>query len=116
MLTFYDVDKPIGMLCDASSYGIGAVIFHETADGEERPIAFASRTLTPAEKKYAQCEREALALIFGLKKFHRYLFGRTFTIYTDHQPLLGILGQERPAPTLAAARMQRWAMVLAAYK
>lgn len=116
VLTFYDVDKPIGMLCDASSYGVGAVIFHETADGEERPIAFASRTLTPAEKKYAQCEREALALIFGLKKFHRYLFGREFTIYTDHQPLLGILGQERPVPTLAAARMQRWAMVLAAYK
>ncbi|XP_040355390.1 uncharacterized protein K02A2.6-like [Ixodes scapularis] len=116
VLTFYDVDKPIALLCDASSYGIGAVIFHVTPEGEERPVAFASRTLTSAEKNYAQCEREALALMFGLKKFHRYLYGREFTLYTDHQPLLGILGHDKPVPTLAAARMQRWAMILAAYR
>lgn len=116
VLTFYDVAKPMAMTCDASSYGLGAVIFHETAEGHERPVAFASRTLTAAEKNYAQCEREALALMFGLRKFHRYLYGREFTLYTDHQPLLGILGHDKPVPALAAARMQRWAITLAAYQ
>lgn len=67
MLTFYDVPKPLAVLCDASSYGLGAVIFYVALDGEERPVAFASRTLTSAENNYAQCEREALALISGLK-------------------------------------------------
>lgn len=56
------------MLSDTSAYGLGAVIFHKMADGEERHVAFASRTFTAAEKKYVQCEREVLALIFGLKK------------------------------------------------
>lgn len=85
-------------------------------DGSERPIAFASRTLNAAERNYAQGEKEALAIIFGLSRFHRYLYGRKFTLYTDHQPLLGILASDKPIPSLAAARIQRWAITLAAYQ
>jgi hypothetical protein len=85
-------------------------------NGEERPIAFASRTLHQNEQNYAQLEKEALAIIFGVTKFHQYLYGRKFNLITDHQPLLKILGPYEGVPTLAAARLQRWALILSAYQ
>ena len=84
-------------------------------DGTKRPIAFASRTLSPAEHNYIQVEKEALSLIFCIHKFHQYLYGRTFTIITDHKPWTTILSPEQGIPTLSAARMQRWALLLSAY-
>ena len=115
ILAHYDVTKPLKLACDASAYGIGAVISHIMPNGEERPIAFASRTLSSSEKNYAQIEREALSLIFGVRKFHKYLYGRKFTLITDHKPLTTILNPKSSIPTLAAARMQRWALILSAY-
>ena len=84
-------------------------------DGHERPVAYASRTLSATEKNYAQIEREALSIVYGVKKFHHFLYGQRFTLITDHRPLLAILGPRAPIPTLAAARMQRWALVLSAH-
>ena len=84
-------------------------------DGTEQPIVFTSRTLSSTERGYAHLEREALALINGVRQFHKYLIGRKFTLVTDHRPLLKILGPEQGIPTLAAARLQRWAIVLSAY-
>ena len=78
-------------------------------------MAFASRTLSPAECNYAQGEKEALSLIFGIHKFHQYLYGRTFTLVTDHKPLTTILGSKKGIPALSAAWMQRWALLLSAY-
>ena len=108
----YTPSLPIRIAGDASAYGVGAVISHVLPDGTERPVAFASRTLTSSENNYAQVEKEALSLIFGIKHFHYYLYGRPFTIVTDHTPLTTILG---PIPPLAAARLQRWAWILSAY-
>ena len=114
VLVHYDTDLPLKLACNASVYGVGAVISHVFPNGEERPIAYASRTLTNSEKNYAQIEKEALSLIFGVKKFHQFLYGRKFTLVTDHKPLITVLNPKKGLPTLAAARMQRWAMLLSA--
>ena len=116
VLTHYDPKLPLTLAGDASAYGIGAVISHIFPDGSEHPIAFASRTLSQSEQNYAQLEKEALSLIFGVKRFHQYLYGRNFTLITDHKPLLAILGPKKGIPSLAAAHMQRWAVFLSAYQ
>lgn len=115
-LTHFNPNLPLQLACDASPYGVGAVVSHIMPSGEERPIAFASRTLSKAESNYAQIEREALAIVFGVKKFHQFLFGRRFTLLTDHRPLTSIFGPHTGIPSLAASRMQRWALLLSAHQ
>ena len=83
-------------------------------DGTERPVAYTSRTLTSTERNYAQLEKEALSLIYGVQKFHQYLYGRQFVLVTDHKPLTTILGPKRGIPPLAAARLKCWACTLGA--
>ena len=107
ILTHINPNLPIALAADATAYGVGAVISHIFSDGSKHPIAFASRTLLSAEKNYAQLEKEALALIFGVKKFHRYIYRRNFTLITDHKPLVTIMGPKKGIPSLAAARLQR---------
>ena len=80
------------------------------------PIAYASKTLNLAERNYAQVEKEGLAVIFGIKKFHQYCYGRPFTIMSDHKPLDGLLGENKPIFETSIARMQRWAVMLLAYR
>ena len=116
VLVHYDPNLPLRLACDASAYGVGAVISHVFPSGDEQPIAYASRTLTPSEKNYAQIEKEALGLVFGVKKFHQFLYGRKFTLVTDHKPLTTVLNPRKGLPTLAAVRMQRWALLLSAYQ
>ena len=116
VLTHFSDTLPLKLDADASQYGIGAVISHVLPSGEERPIAYASRTLTKSERNYAQIEKEALSIVFGVKKFHQYLYGRKFLLVTDHKPLTTLLGTKSGITTLAAARLQRWALLLAAYQ
>ena len=84
LLVYYDLNMKLRLACDASSYGLGAVLSHVMDDGQERPIAYASRTLSQTEKNYAQIEREALSIVFGVKQFHQFLYGRNFTLITHH--------------------------------
>ena len=115
LLVHFDPAKPLLLACDASQYGVGAVLSHQMSDDQERPIAFASRTLSPAEKKYSQLEKEALAIIFAVKKFHNYIYGTTFTIQSDHQPLSFLFSEHKGIPVMASSRIQRWALTLAGY-
>ena len=115
VLVHYDTNKPLSLSVDASPYGIGAVLSHDTADHIKRPIGFKSRSLNAAEKNYSQLEKEALAIVFGVRRFHKYVYGRSFTITTDHKPLLGLLSELKNIPPMASPRIIRWSLFLANY-
>ena len=115
LLAHYDPSLELILACDASPYSVGAVLSHCYSNEEEKPIAFASRSFGAAEKKYSQLEKEGLAIVFGVKKFHQYLYGRRFTILSDHKPLQYIFKETSAIPPLASARMQRWALMLGGY-
>ncbi|KAA3679627.1 uncharacterized protein DEA37_0007508 [Paragonimus westermani] len=95
------LDLSIRSICNQ---GVGAVDSHVFPDGSENTIAQASRALSPAEKNYGQIEKEALAVIFAVKKFHKLL--------TDHKPLLSVYGSTKGISVYSANRLQRWATVL----
>ena len=113
-LIHYDETLPLYLACDASAYGAGAVLSHRI-NGLDRPIAFASCTLTDTQKNYSQTCKEAFSIMFGLQRFRQFLCGRSFTIITDHKSLLEIFSPSRQVPIQAAARLQRWSLILASY-
>ena len=115
-LVHFDSTLEITLACDASAYGLGAVLSHKMLDGSERPIGYASRTLNKAERNYSQLEKEGLACIFGIKRFHDYLFGQLFELVTDHKPLLGLLKEDRAVSSQASARIKRLSLFLANYE
>ena len=94
-LTHYDPTLDIIVTSDASSYDIGACILTKLTDSSRKAVAHASRSLLPAEKQYSQIEKEALGILFTVRKFHRYLHERRFILQTDHKPLITIFGRRK---------------------
>ena len=96
LLVHFDPDLKLLFTCDTSAYGVGPVLAQLMPDGSERPIAYASRTLSKAECNYSQLKKEGLACIFGVRKFHTYLFGHAFDLITDDKLLLALLSESKP--------------------
>lgn len=86
LLKYYDQNEELTLQCDASETGLGAAL---TQKG--KPVAFASRALTHTERGYAQIEKECLAIVFGMEKFHQYTYDRQVTVQSDHKPLENIV-------------------------
>ena len=102
-LKYYDRNKPATLQCDASLKGLGACLIQ---DGH--PIAFVSKSLTNTETWYANIERELLAIVYSCEKFHTYLYGRTFTVETDHKLLEMISMKNLVAAPVRLQRMLLW--------
>jgi hypothetical protein len=106
LLIYSDFSQPFIVACDASTRAIGAVL-SQLRNGEERLIAYCSRQSNSAESKYSVTELELLAFIFATKQFRCYLYGRRFTVYTDHSALKWLLNLQDPS-----SRLIRWAIKL----
>jgi transposase InsO family protein len=111
----YDPRKPLLLYCDASPYGVGAMLAHKIGQ-EEKPVFFASSSLSKAEREYSQVHREALAVMFGIKKFHNYIYGQKFVLCTDNEALKEIFSPNKNTSKLSASRLQRWAVQLSMYE
>ena len=110
VLAFADYSKPFELHCDASGTGLGSVLYQEQ-EGHKRVIAYASRGLSKSEANYPAHKLEFLALKWSVtEKFHDYLFGHRFTVFTDNNPLTYVLTSAR-----LDATGHRWLAALAAY-
>lgn len=110
-LGYYSVTDRTQLIVDASPVGLGGVLV-QFQPNEPRVIAYASRSLTDIEQRYCQTEKEALALVWGVERFHYYLYGREFELVTDHKPLEVIFGTK----SKPCARIERWVLRLQSYR
>ncbi|XP_055307289.1 uncharacterized protein K02A2.6-like [Sitodiplosis mosellana] len=115
ILAHFDANKPIILTTDACGTAVAGRLSHIFEDGSDRPVAFVSRALNNAEKNYSTFEKEALAIIFSVTKLRQYLLGNKFILRTDHKPLVTIFGENKGIPVMAAARIQRWALLLSGF-
>ena len=106
----YSLNKEVTVTCDASDTAIASIISQEG-----HPVMYLSRLLSKAERNYAVIEREALAIIWSIKRAEKLLLGRKFKIKTDHRALEYVFGEHKEIPQRTSARVQRWAIFLMGY-
>lgn len=114
MLVHFDPNKQIVLVCDASPYGVGAVL-NLVINGAEKPCQMMSCTLSPAERNYSQLHREALAIVAAVKKFHKYIFGSKVIVYTDCKALESLLSPKKDLGNVLNSRFLRWILMLQNY-
>lgn len=114
-LVHFNPRLPLVLATDASPYGVGAVLSHVYPDGQERPIQYASQTLSTVQQKYSQVDREAYAIIFGVRKFYQYVYATQFTLVTDNKAIAQIFSPSKGLPLLSALRMQHYAVFLESF-
>ena len=107
VLRYPDMTKPFLLMTDASGYALGAVLAQQDDGEKDHAIAYASRGLKRHEKNYSTIEKEALAIVFAVKKYRHYLWGRKIILYTDHSPLQWLLKHRE-----SASKLIRWALIL----
>lgn len=112
---YFDVKDKTELYTDASPYGLGAVLVQINQKGDKRIIAFASKSLTPTEQRYAQSQREALAIVWATENFYYYLLGAKFTIKTDAEGIKFIFDKSSDKPKRMIRRAEGWAMRLDRY-
>lgn len=93
MLTLYSPNSAVKISADASSFGLGAVLLQKS-DTVWSPVAYASRSMSPTEQRYAHVEKEALAAMWACEKFSCFIVGRPFELETDDKPLVSLLGRK----------------------
>lgn len=104
-------DRPFEISCDAQDYALGYVLEQKDELGNTRPIAFASRKLNVHELNYTTTEKECLAVVESIKKFHHYLFGNRFIVWVDHKALQWLFNKS----DLGHGRLMRWVILLQSY-
>uniref|UniRef100_A0A8C7XV38 ribonuclease H n=1 Tax=Oryzias sinensis TaxID=183150 RepID=A0A8C7XV38_9TELE len=87
-LAYFKLGAPTVVISDASPVGLGTVSLKTQQDGQNKPVAYASHSLTPTERRYSQIEREALGCVWSVEHFRTYLWGGKFTLQMDHKPLI----------------------------
>src|SRR6478609_1631391 len=107
VLRYYDIKKSITVQCDASQHGLGAVLLQDN-----HPVAYVSRAMTQTEYSYAQIEKELLAIVYAMERFHTYVYGRQVTVHMDHKPLISIF---KKSLTAAPRRLRRMLLRLQQY-
>ncbi len=110
ILRLPDLNRQFIVQADASDTGVGAVLLQEYDDGKF-PVAYVSKKLLPRERRYSVIERECLALVYAVRKFNKYLYGKEFVLQTDHQPLAHICRFKAEN-----SRIMRWALYLQTYQ
>lgn len=111
VLVHYDQEGELTIRCDASGFGIGAVLMQRSGSPNKNGVvAYASRTLSSTERKYATTHRECLAVVFAVKHWRHYVYGRKFKVVTDHHALCWLMASKDPT-----GQLMRWSLILQEY-